>query len=258
MFWILSWRWRLAVTLPMPCGPSGGTGVPGGSGGRFFSCRSWLENVRHHQRQLLAHLRGIKIELQLVNVLLELTQLHITLIRYLRPPSAGAGLEPLRGLTQELVTQGMEARSFDAQFPAGLVNGHRPAQRGQKHFQAALRQLGTIGRLSQLDSQYRPSSFGHDQSSVTHNPRRVKHRRAASVPSPRIGVHDGSLRCDHRRLGTTMTGSAAWRTTRLVLTLQELDGPITLLQHLFAAFEQPYVALLGGREPVMWTQCPAR
>ena len=33
-------------------------------------------------------------------------------------------------------------------------------------------------------------------------------------------------------------------------------GPITLLQHLCAAFEKPYVALLGGREPVSWTQYP--
>lgn len=33
-------------------------------------------------------------------------------------------------------------------------------------------------------------------------------------------------------------------------------GPITLLQHLCAAFEKPYVALLGGREPVTWTQYP--
>jgi ADP-heptose:LPS heptosyltransferase len=33
-------------------------------------------------------------------------------------------------------------------------------------------------------------------------------------------------------------------------------GPITFLQHLCAAFEKPYVALLGGREPVSWTQYP--
>jgi ADP-heptose:LPS heptosyltransferase len=33
-------------------------------------------------------------------------------------------------------------------------------------------------------------------------------------------------------------------------------GPITFIQHLFAAFEKPYVALLGGREPVSWTQYP--
>ena len=33
-------------------------------------------------------------------------------------------------------------------------------------------------------------------------------------------------------------------------------GPITFLQHLCAAFEKPYVALLGGREPVSWVQYP--
>ena len=33
-------------------------------------------------------------------------------------------------------------------------------------------------------------------------------------------------------------------------------GPITLLQHLCAAFQKPYVAMLGGREPVTWTQYP--
>jgi ADP-heptose:LPS heptosyltransferase len=33
-------------------------------------------------------------------------------------------------------------------------------------------------------------------------------------------------------------------------------GPITFVQHIFGAFEKPYVALLGGREPVSWTQYP--
>ena len=33
-------------------------------------------------------------------------------------------------------------------------------------------------------------------------------------------------------------------------------GPVTFIQHLFAAFEKPYVALLGGREPVSWVQYP--
>lgn len=33
-------------------------------------------------------------------------------------------------------------------------------------------------------------------------------------------------------------------------------GPITYLQHLCAAFEKPYIALLGGREPAIWTQYP--
>jgi ADP-heptose:LPS heptosyltransferase len=33
-------------------------------------------------------------------------------------------------------------------------------------------------------------------------------------------------------------------------------GPITFLQHICAAFEKRYIALLGGREPVIWTQYP--
>lgn len=33
-------------------------------------------------------------------------------------------------------------------------------------------------------------------------------------------------------------------------------GPITYIQHLCAAFDKPYMALLGGREPVLWTQYP--
>lgn len=33
-------------------------------------------------------------------------------------------------------------------------------------------------------------------------------------------------------------------------------GPITFLQHILAAFEKPYVALVGGREPASWVQYP--
>ena len=33
-------------------------------------------------------------------------------------------------------------------------------------------------------------------------------------------------------------------------------GPVTLLQHLMAAFEKPYVCLVGGREPVSWVTYP--
>lgn len=35
-------------------------------------------------------------------------------------------------------------------------------------------------------------------------------------------------------------------------------GPITLLQHLCAAWHKPYVALLGGREPVPWVTYPVQ
>jgi ADP-heptose:LPS heptosyltransferase len=33
-------------------------------------------------------------------------------------------------------------------------------------------------------------------------------------------------------------------------------GPVTYLQHLMAAWEKPYLCLLGGREPVTWVQYP--
>lgn len=33
-------------------------------------------------------------------------------------------------------------------------------------------------------------------------------------------------------------------------------GPVTFLQHLMAAWEKPYICLLGGREPVPWTTYP--
>lgn len=33
-------------------------------------------------------------------------------------------------------------------------------------------------------------------------------------------------------------------------------GPVTFLQHLCAAWEKPYVCLLGGREPVSWVTYP--
>jgi len=33
-------------------------------------------------------------------------------------------------------------------------------------------------------------------------------------------------------------------------------GPVTCLQHLMAAWQKPYICLLGGREPAIWTQYP--
>ena len=54
------------------------------------------------------------------------------------------------------------------------------------------------------------------------------------------------------RVGQTSTRELM----RLVYHAQGGLGPITFLQHLCAAFEKPYMALLGGREPVPWTQYP--
>jgi len=43
---------------------------------------------------------------------------------------------------------------------------------------------------------------------------------------------------------------------RLVYHSQGGLGPVTLLQHLCAAWEKPYVCLLGGREPATWVSYP--
>ena len=43
---------------------------------------------------------------------------------------------------------------------------------------------------------------------------------------------------------------------RLVYHARGGLGPSTLLQHLCAAFEKPYVLLAGGREPVVWQSYP--
>lgn len=43
---------------------------------------------------------------------------------------------------------------------------------------------------------------------------------------------------------------------RLVYHSQGGLGPVTYLQHLCAAFNKPYLCLLGGREPVAWTTYP--
>jgi ADP-heptose:LPS heptosyltransferase len=56
------------------------------------------------------------------------------------------------------------------------------------------------------------------------------------------GVIDLRGQTDHRQL------------IRLVWHAQGGLGPVTYLQHLCAAWEKPYVCLLGGREPVTWTQ----
>jgi ADP-heptose:LPS heptosyltransferase len=43
---------------------------------------------------------------------------------------------------------------------------------------------------------------------------------------------------------------------RLCWHAQGALGPTTFIQHIFAAFEKPYVVLLGGREPVNWNHYP--
>jgi len=62
---------------------------------------------------------------------------------------------------------------------------------------------------------------------------------------PRLdGVVDLVGKTDHRQL------------IRLAWHCQGGLGPVTYLQHLCAAWEKPYICLLGGREPVTWTSYP--
>lgn len=43
---------------------------------------------------------------------------------------------------------------------------------------------------------------------------------------------------------------------RLVYHSQGGLGPVTFLQHLCAGWEKPYLCILGGREPLLWTSYP--
>jgi len=58
------------------------------------------------------------------------------------------------------------------------------------------------------------------------------------------GVVDLRGKTDHRQL------------VRLAWHVQGGLGPVTYLQHLMAAWEKPYVCLVGGREPATWVQYP--
>lgn len=61
---------------------------------------------------------------------------------------------------------------------------------------------------------------------------------------PLSGVIDFRGKTNHREL------------IRLVYHSRGAVGPVTYLQHLCAAFEKPYMCLLGGREGVGWTVYP--
>jgi ADP-heptose:LPS heptosyltransferase len=72
-------------------------------------------------------------------------------------------------------------------------------------------------------------------------------------------VQVGSPEHDHPRLRgvVELVGKTSHRDLiALCHRCQGGLGPITYIQHLCAAFEKPYVALLGGREPISWTQYP--
>ena len=72
-------------------------------------------------------------------------------------------------------------------------------------------------------------------------------------------VQAGATGDRHRRLRGVVdqVGKTTLRELlRLALHAQGGIGPSTLLQHVFAALEKPYVCLLGGREPLSWVQYP--
>lgn len=72
-------------------------------------------------------------------------------------------------------------------------------------------------------------------------------------------VQVGAAEHDHPELKNVINlvgKTDARQLIRLAWHAQGGIGPITFLQHLCAAFEKPYVALLGGREPVSWVQYP--
>jgi ADP-heptose:LPS heptosyltransferase len=72
-------------------------------------------------------------------------------------------------------------------------------------------------------------------------------------------VQIGSSEDDHPSLGGVINLVGKTNLRDLVCLAYHADGgvgPISLVQHLCAAFEKPYVAILGGREPVIWTQYP--
>jgi len=52
------------------------------------------------------------------------------------------------------------------------------------------------------------------------------------------------------------TGPPLRELIRLAYHAQGGLGPVTFLQHLMAAWEKPYVCLVGGREPATWVQYP--
>ena len=72
-------------------------------------------------------------------------------------------------------------------------------------------------------------------------------------------VQIGSMEHDHLPIDGAINLLGKTTTRQLIRLVYHSCGglgPITLLQHLCAAFQKPYVALLGGREPVSWTQYP--
>ncbi len=98
------------------------------------------------------------------------------------------------------------------------------------------------------------SDFTAKQWPVEHYQEVVNHTRG------RIQwVQIGGREHDHPQLSGVLDlrgKTDARQLIRLAYHAQGGMGPVTYLQHLMAAWEKPYVCLLGGREPVTWVQYP--
>lgn len=72
-------------------------------------------------------------------------------------------------------------------------------------------------------------------------------------------VQVGSPEHDHFTLRNVIDMRGKTDTRQLIRMVYHSKfgiGPVTFLQHIYAAFEKPYICLLGGREPVTWVSYP--
>ncbi len=72
-------------------------------------------------------------------------------------------------------------------------------------------------------------------------------------------VQIGAAEHDHPALERVIDLRGQTDTRQLIRLVYHASGgvgPVTFLQHLCAAWEKPYVCLLGGREPVTWVTYP--
>jgi ADP-heptose:LPS heptosyltransferase len=68
-------------------------------------------------------------------------------------------------------------------------------------------------------------------------------------------VQIGEKHHKHPRLQNAIDMIGKTNTRQLIRMCYHAEGglgPITFIQHVFAAFQKPYVCLLGGREPLQW------
>jgi len=74
-------------------------------------------------------------------------------------------------------------------------------------------------------------------------------------------VQVGAIEHDHKPLKNVINligKTDARQLIRLCFNAEGGLGPVTFNMHIFAAFEKPYVCLLGGREPLPWEYYPTQ